>query len=187
MSAVLDVIEIPQSTRKLWWTAVGAVAFVALGAVMLSLSSQPLFVRVCGGASVAFFGLIAVYSIRRLRRPRIGLTLTPDGLVDQSSAVSAGLVPWREVTRLGEWSMSGTRCLILHVRDPAPYLARGNLLQRMAKRANHRMVGSPIAVASTTLAIGFDELARLVQTYLEHALRAGEAPSSDADQQGYSP
>jgi hypothetical protein len=160
---------IPLSKRKLTWTVVGAGAFVITAIAILAFASRSIamYRLVIVGAGAVFFGLAFAFGVKRLRHMPPGLTLTPDGLLDNSNGVSIGAVRWTEVTRNTVSSISTTRFLVFHVRDPAPYFARGNVLQRMGKRANAAMVGSPVTLASVALDIPFDELHRLVQAYFQ--------------------
>jgi hypothetical protein len=170
---------IPLSKRKLGWTVVGAAAFVIASIAVLVFATRYTWLyRVAfGGGGAVFFGLVFVFGIKRLTHMPPGLTLTPDGLLDNSNGVSIGAVRWSDVTRVTVSSIASTRFLVFHVRDPAPYFARGNALQRMGKRANAAMVGSPVTLASVALDIPFDELHRLVQTYFQ---KYGAAPASPA-------
>jgi hypothetical protein len=176
MESVTGQTTIPLSKAKLRWSIAGAGVFVIVGALELvfATSFSVLYRAVFGGAAIAFFGSVGVLGVRRLIAMPPGLTLTPEGLVGNSISASIGLIPWADIARITATSVSMNRFLVLHLRDPAPYLARGNLFQRMTLRMNQKLVGSPVAIAATTLSVSFDELSRLVQGYLD---RYGAAPT----------
>lgn len=160
-----DEVIIPLSKRKLRWMAAGSLMFVIVGAWIALASPMSVTARVIGGAGIAFFGFALVVAVRRLLAMPPGLTLTADGLVDRGNALALGLVRWSDVEEVTECSFNGVRFLVLKVHDPEPYLARGNAIQRMTHRANAKLVGSPVSIASTALSISFDELNQLVRRY----------------------
>lgn len=173
--APADLIILRSKTKSAL-TVLGCVAFIAVGIVLVSID-DPEFSpigKLTGWPAIVVFGLLLVPAVRLLLSKTPGLILQRDGFVDRSSAISAGFVPWSEVTELLVTTISGQRILTVKVRDPKPYLARGNLLQRPLVRANLRLTGSPINLSSTGLHISFEEL---VQRFQERcALAHAEAP-----------
>lgn len=174
-------LEIPRSRGKLALLVLGAAAFVALCGWMLTLDDSKISAlhQVVAVVGVAFFGLALLYGLRALFDPRPGLVVRGDGFEDRSSPVAVGFVPWREVTAIEIYKLSvrgaSERVLVVKVRDPAPYAARGGALARMARRENLRMVGSPITLSSKSLRISLDELARIFEQRW-HQAAASEAP-----------
>jgi hypothetical protein len=123
-----------------------------------------------GGAGVALVG--------RVVRSRDGLILGSTGFEDRSSVLGAGFVPWSDVEALRIEEAHGQRFLIVLVRGPDTYAARGNRFQRLLKASNLRTYGSPIAIAPNLLRIEFDELVSLFRTR-SASFRAGGAPVQD--------
>ena len=81
--------------------------------------------------------------------------------------MSAGLLPWSEITGAEVVQIQRQKLLVIKVTDPERYIERGNRLKRALNRANHRMVGSPITVSSSALQISFAELVSLFEQYHE--------------------
>ena len=173
----MDERIIPLSKTKVLLLILGSVAFVAAGVWLLSLDTaaiqrlrrfnNPLLVRGVGVAAIAFFGLTGLYSLRKLFDRKPGLVFSREGILDNSSAVSAGLLPWSEVTGVEVVQIHRQKLLVIKVKDPERYIGRGSRLKRALNRANYNMVGSPIAISSNALRIGFDELVALVRQYQE--------------------
>jgi len=169
---------IPLSRAKIAMTIAGALLFVAAGAwfvmaddygsLMMSLRrfAAPVVFHALGAAAALCGVAGVVYGVRKLFDKRPGLILSAEGLVDNSSGVAAGFIPWSEITGVGIFQMQRQRMLILSVADPEKYIARGNPLQRMLNRANTGMVGSPIAISSNALQIPFEELQTEVASYM---------------------
>jgi hypothetical protein len=185
------VIEL--SRLKLVMTIGGALLFVAAGAWFFLAPADGSFIRDMErfappwaihalGVVAALFGIAGVvYGVRKSFDQKPGLVLGATGLVDNSSAVAAGFIPWSEITGLSLFQMRRQRMLIVHVADPEKYIARGNALQRMLNRANTGMVGSPISISSNALRIPFDELQREIASYLmRYGTLMPDAGSEDA-------
>lgn len=178
------VIEL--SRVKIGLMIAGSLLFIAAGAWFLMASDDgslvttlsrfvpPWFVHGLGLVTALFGAAGAVYGIRKSFDRKPGLTLSPAGLVDNSSAVAAGFIPWSEVTGLGTFEIQGQKMLVVHVTDPARYIERGSALKRALNRANAGMCGSPIVISSNALRIPFDELRNEVAAYVSrYAAKAG--------------
>ena len=77
------------------------------------------------------------------------------------------MLPWSEITGAEVVQIQRQKLLVIKVTDPERYIERGNRLKRALNRANHRMVGSPIAISSSALQISFAELVALFNRYHE--------------------
>jgi hypothetical protein len=165
------------SRAKLALTTAGALLMAAAGVWFFVASDDGSLVTTLGrfvppwvvhalGLAAALFGTAgAVYGVRKSFDREPGLTLGPRGLVDNSSAVAAGVIPWSEITGLDTFEMHNQKMLVVHV-GPAKYVERGSALKRALNRANMGMCGSPIVISSNALQIPFDELRNELAAYL---------------------
>lgn len=165
------------SRAKLTLTIAGALLFVAAGAWFLLASDDgslvttldrfvpPAFVHGLGFVAMLFGAAGVAYGIAKSRDRKPGLILNARGIVDNSSAVAAGFIPWSEVTGVETYRVSSQRMLVIRVSDPAKYVERGGAVKRSLNRANARMCGSPVVISSNALRIPFDELRREVVSY----------------------
>ena len=174
-----DETIIELSKTKLVLLILGSCAFVVAGAWLLSVDAadirtgrsfrfffnDPLVVRIAGVASILLFGLGGLYGLKKLFDKRPGLILNSSGIVDNASAVAAGFIPWSEVLGSGVLEIQKQKMLIIGVRDPQKYIARGSALKRSLNNANYKMSGSPISISSVTLKIDFSELVSLFNRY----------------------
>jgi hypothetical protein len=170
------VIEL--SKGKIVLMIAGSLLFVAAGVWFLLADNYGSLVTTLGrfvppwfvhglGLVAALFGLAgAGYGIAKSRDRKPGLTLSSAGMVDNSSAVAAGFIPWSEVTGLDTFQIQSQRMLVVHVADPGKYIERGSAFKRALNRANAGMCGSPIVISSNALQIPFDELRTVVGTYV---------------------
>ncbi len=121
----------------------------------------PVLTKVFGLLSVLFFGLCAVAVITKWLDRRPGFVVDGAGINDNSSATSAGFVPWGDITGFGThgapWLSPPT--LLVYVSNPAAYIhSAPNALTRFTRWANHKLLGTPVTVTATTLACSHEEL-----------------------------
>ena len=170
-----DAKIIGLSRNKTLRLLAGSLAFVAGGSWMLHLSAAdierlpgfnlPWLTHGLGVVLVVFFGLGMLVGLRKLLDRRPGLVLDAKGLHDNTSGVSAGLVPWSEITGFSVFQVYGQRSLIVHVSDPLKYAALGGITGRTLRRINLKLCGSPVAITAQSLQIDFDDLIELCQGY----------------------
>lgn len=167
------VIELGRT--KILLLMLGAFAFVAGGIWMLSLDdasiqshrrfNDPVYVHGLGLVAIVFFGSCGLYALKKLFDKKSALVFNSSGIVDNASSVSAGFIPWSEVVGAEVLEIQKQKLLIIKVRDPQEYIARGSSLKQKLNKANYNMVGSPISISANTLAINFSELISLFDQY----------------------
>lgn len=174
-----DETIIELSRKKLALLILGACVGMALSAWLLSqdaaviryersfrffYNSPPLVYGL--SLTTAFFsGLCGLFALRKMFDKRPGLVLNSAGLVDNASGVTAGFIPWSDVTGSRIYEFQRARMLIINVRDPRKYTDRGGALRRAFNKANAKMGGGPVAIPSNTLKIDFPELVALFHRY----------------------
>lgn len=178
-------VAIPLSKQKMLLAALGASGFVALGAAFFVLSAgqtaaTALIMRLVAGASVVVFGTALVWVVGKLLDRQPGLIVSTDGILDNSSAVAAGMVPWTEIRGFVIRSMRAQRFITVIVADPEKYVARGRWVRRLANRANLRFYGSPVQISANALKIGFDDLVALLEHRYQAQKDAGLPPACSA-------
>jgi hypothetical protein len=169
-------LVIPLSRTKLALLLLIACLFVVAGWWMFDLDAaqiaaqrrynNPLFVHGIGLLGLVFGALGAVAIARKLFDTSPGLILDERGLTDNASAMSAGFIPWSDITGIQVQQIHRQRLLNVVLADPEAYLARCKPWKRLLLRGNLRMGASPVAIPSSTLAIGFDELVERVEEHL---------------------
>ena len=167
------VIEL--SKVKIILLTLGAVAFVLLGAWFLSLDTQtiesqrkfnsPTLVYGVGIVSIAFFGLCGLIAVKKLFDNSPGLIINSEGILDNSSGVSAGIIPWGEIVGIGEHQVHKQKFISIQVKDPEKYVNNGSALKRMANRADIKLCGTPINISANSLKISHDDLLQTIGEY----------------------
>jgi hypothetical protein len=188
-----DETIIERSKAKIVLLMLLSCAIVALGAWLFSLDeatirsqrrfNNPMFVHGIGLVTVLIFGLCVLVGLKMLFDKKPGLVFNSSGIVDNASDVAAGFIPWSEIVGTRVLEIQKQKTLIIGVRDPQKYIDRGGALRRTLNKSNYKMVGSPIAISSSTLKINFSELVSLFDQYRhKYGVRPGGAdvpPPSD--------
>ena len=176
MTADFPARVIALSTAKLKFLLFASLGFVAAGIWFWLFPEQvrrwhPDVVQVYALIAVAFFGICAVYVALKQRDPGPGLVIDAEGLIDRSSGVAAGRVPWADIKGLTVHEVRGQPFLAVDVHDPQKYVARANPLMRPVVAMNMKLFGSPIQLSAVTLQIEFDELVDAVTQAHAHRSR----------------
>ena len=178
VSDALSELVIPLSKVKIILLLIGAVVF-GLGSVWVwSLADDqtrfnPLKMKAVAIANFSFCGLCAIYGYCKVFDTRPGLIIDAQGIVDNSSAVGAGRIPWDDILALKLTEIAGQRFITILVAEPHRYAGRGNFLSRMLNAANTKMTGSPINISSNSLRIKLDDLDHVLTQAFEKHKAAG--------------
>jgi hypothetical protein len=171
-----EQIEIQLSKTKMTLTFFGSLIFVGLGIWFLVnppksnhwLFGNPTVILIAGIASVIFFGLMAVTIFRKFSDKKPGLIINNEGITDNSSGVSAGLIPWTDIEEITISQVMDQKFLMFIVRNPEFYLEKvTNPLKRNAMKMNYKTYGSPISISANALQTNFDDLHKLLEDKLK--------------------
>lgn len=170
MHSTDDRVVIASSKVKLVLLTVGALLFVAAGFWLFDIADSQrryaaIYVKGVSVLAIGFFGLCGFYGLLKLFNSSPGLVLDREGIIDNSSAIAAGRVAWREIRDIRVMSVSGQRLLAVIVDDPERYLDRGNVLGRMFVKMNYKLYGTPIFISSHALKVKFEELEKQIQDF----------------------
>ncbi len=120
-----------------------------------------------GWCRLVFFGLCGLFGVGKFFDKKPGLVLNAAGIIDNSSSVSAGFIPWPEIFGFDIFEIQKQKTLIIMVVNPERYIEVGGSIKRALNRVNFKLCGSPIAITSNSLKIGFQELLDICNTYFE--------------------
>lgn len=170
-----DETRIALSKTKMLLLILASAAFIGIGAWMLTLDAaqieaqrrfnNPLFIYGIAWAAIVFFTWTGVVGIRKMIDEKPGLIFNSDGITDNSSGVSAGLIPWSEISGFSVYQIQKQTMLVVLLKNPKIYIDRGSAFQRTLNRANAKMCGSPVSITSSSLKIDFAALQKLSHDY----------------------
>ena len=170
ITAIDDRVVIRSSRTKLILIVVGALLFVALGAVLIYIADEqnrypPIYVKAVSVAAIGFFGLCGIFGVIKLFDSTAGLVLDRQGILDNSSGSAAGRVEWRDVRDIQARTISGQKMLAIIVDDPEKFLDRGNFVRRFFARMNYKYYGTPVFISAHALKVDFEELEKMVRDF----------------------
>ena len=167
MKAAGQKIEIALSTSKIVLMLFGALAFVAIGlwfviappTIENSYWGDPTKIKIAGYASIIFFGLCAIFFIRKLPDKKPGLIIDNTGLIDNSSGLAAGQILWADIDNISVIKVHSQKLIMLHVKNPQDYIDRQtSLIKRKGMQFNYKMYETPLSITSNGLNTSFDHL-----------------------------
>jgi len=157
-----DKIEIPFSKGKIVMLTLGAVAFVVIAIWMCLSPEMSAFRKVIAVVGILFFGWCAIIGLKKLFDQRPGLVVDEEGVVDHSSGISVGRIPWSDIVAIEETLMSGQKFVTILLHDPEAYLSKGGAIKAKINAANLQMTGSPINISANPLKLSHTELKQLL-------------------------
>ncbi|CAA6829184.1 MAG: Unknown protein [uncultured Aureispira sp.] len=100
---------------------------------------------------------------KKISSPQLGLLIHAEGIVDNGTGSSIGLVEWKDIVSVRMIGEPTSKMLLIIVRVPEKYINQVNSrLARFFLRLNHRIYGSPIVIPTLTLKITADDLETVV-------------------------
>lgn len=170
-----NVIEL--SPRKVIAIIAISLPVVAVGMWMFSLSEAFIvaFRRFNSPELVHGFGLFVaalgvlggLYGVRRLLGDRRGVVFSSVGVMDHTSGITAGMIPWCDIVGAEIVKLSTQSVLIIKLKEPQQFLKHQNLLKWPFLALNDRICGSPVAISPSALKVGPSELLDLFVQYRE--------------------
>jgi hypothetical protein len=154
---------------KMFLIALGSLLFVCAGFFILSQSDeshipQPLRI-IIAFLAIGFFGLCFLYALYRITVRRPALSLEREGILDNASAVSAGLVRWEEIERIYTSSLQGQQFVSISVKDQERFLQRMHGFKAKLMQLNIGLVGAPVNLPVTALGMTSAELVVLIEGF----------------------
>ena len=173
-----EEVIIPLSKTQISLLFFGSVLFVLLGLWLLVFTPEinhPLFgnktaINVAALMAIVFFGAAAVFYIRKLVQRTPGLVIGRDGIYDNSSAVTAGLIKGEDLQDIGVMEIQKQKLLMLYVQNPQEYIrSQKNAIKRKIMQINYKTYSTPISISTNGLQCKFEELHALLKQYLDLA------------------
>jgi len=160
-------IEIPLNKIKLTLMLLGSIVFFGAGIGIMvhpakidgSIFQNPTINFIFGIVTILFFGIAAIFAFKKLNDNSPGLIISDKGVVDNSSGISAGFVPWTDITAIKETRVFNQRFINLVVKNPQNYIARQkSFIKRKFVQANYSSFGTAISISANGLKCNQSEL-----------------------------
>lgn len=169
--------------RWLLFTLLGAAILVAAGIYIWVLADNPdtpaarrSAYRIVGAAVTILFSLGFLAFLYKLLQRQPALVIDDQGVIDQASGITAGRIPWEDITGFEIVSVGAAPLFVVHVANPNDYLSRAGAMKRKVGEANLRRVGSPIAMSANFIDADIDELCLMLAARLEERKPNADTP-----------
>ena len=117
------------------------------------------------------FGLLLIYVCYRLLKPTPSVIINREGIVDNASVFSAGMIRWEEIKSMFIYKYMGKPFLGIIPVDIETILARQSGIKRFLFRVNKGMTQAPFAIPEVGLPMSVAELLAKIQLYRESLSR----------------
>jgi len=169
-------IEIPLRKNKIAGITISSFVFVIAGIWLfinandfqnhpLIFFRNPIVVKIMGIAGTLFFTATGIFGIKKLFDKKPGLIIDQNGITDNTSALSTGLIEWKDILEINTKQVMTTRFLLIKVKKPEKYLEKAkNGMKAKLMKSNMKIYGTPLSISYNTLKYDFKKLQDLIQT-----------------------
>lgn len=112
-----------------------------------------------------FFLGTGMYSLRKIFDKESGLVIDANGIIDNTTAASIGLVKWEDITSIETKLVTGNTYILVNVSNPEGYISRANgKMKEKLMWSNMKLCGSPICILPGVLKYKLEKVETLLQT-----------------------
>ncbi|HTG94367.1 MAG TPA: STM3941 family protein [Pyrinomonadaceae bacterium] len=115
--------------------------------------------------STLLFSLPLFYTCYRLLKRSPALIISQQGIFDNASIFSAGMIRWEEIKSLIIYSVMDNRMLGIIPVDIEPILARHSRVKRFLLSTGNDPSAAPFAIPEDLLPMSLEELLANIETY----------------------
>lgn len=156
-----DTFVVMPSRTQLTFLATGVLLGFAGGVFALLQDNKALFV--CGLIAAPVCGIALLDLLRRIIAPRPALTISTQGVYDDSSAFAAGMMYWNEIAEIVVGRQLG-----FVLTNHTTFLARQPFVRRYVLRFFMAVLKEAhVAIPPGLLSVSTDDLINIMQTYNE--------------------
>ncbi|MEL6717827.1 MAG: STM3941 family protein [Bacteroidota bacterium] len=166
----MNQVEIPISKNKLALRILVSFLFLGVGVWLTFSELNITLLRIIGILVIIFFGAVLVFMILKFFDDRMGLILNKNGLIDNSSGTSMGLIRWNDIIEVKMEQVKSTKFLLIFIKNPEEYIGRGKSLsisKYQLLKLNNKTYGTPICISANFLECDFIELKNMIIKHLK--------------------
>lgn len=161
-------LEVYMGKGKLWLMGFGCLAFIVVGGLIFSEylnGNMTFFYGLVGIVCVIFFAACLVFFIRKLFDHSAAVRIDDEGIYDNSSYISGGLIRWDDIINIELYQLAGQKMIGIQLKDPDSFLESQQGFKRRLIKINQGMVHAPVNIAQSALRMP------LAQIYEEMIIR----------------
>lgn len=168
----MDRFEVPLDRMKLLGQCLVTLACVAASALLIWIPTRyGLWAQIMGAVGVAFSGAVGAAVLFRLLRPGPAIVIDDDGILDDASGVSLGLIRWDQVGEIDEYRVDDQAFLGIMLKEPDGLIAQQPFWKRRIIRANLQMGAAAVNIPQASVGIKLSDLRREIDHRKREAAR----------------
>ncbi|WP_295675105.1 STM3941 family protein [uncultured Empedobacter sp.] len=169
---MIECVEIKLSRKKGILALLGAIVFIVLCCLFIiepkrfinPIFRNEQFIFFVGIVGVILFGVFAFFIFRKLFDNKFGLIISEEGIFDNSSATSVGLIQWKDIVSYKVTQVVSTKFIMIEVNNSQEYIDKcKSLFIKKSLEANNKLYGTPILIASNSLMLDFKDLEEVIK------------------------
>lgn len=119
--------------------------------------------RIFSVFGIIFFGFCGFYYMMKLFDKKPGLVIYDEGIIDNSSAISPGLIKWQDIIDIFITEINNQKFLTFEIKNPDELVSKQRGLKKILMTINKNYFRSPIHISSSILDCDFQELHDKIQ------------------------
>jgi len=138
----------------------GSLIMVALGIFMLyaGIKDRLIVLVIAGFICTGYSGPILAFSMSKVLQRKPALVINDEGIIDRSSYVSVGEIPWSEIKRMDIYQVMNERFIGIEVHHPEEIMARLPGWKQKLMRMNKGMTNATVHLSASGLSCNLNEL-----------------------------
>ena len=155
-----DAFVVYPGRSKLVFFSLLAAAFIAVGFFVWSNDRSDRFIAILDWV---FFGFGLLLFLARLIWRVPSLIVNQMGIYDNGAGFSGYFLRWEEIDSIYTSSIGRGRFVSIRLKDPEAFLSRQGPIKAKLMRANVKLVGAPVNIATNVLTLKEEELIAIIQ------------------------
>lgn len=114
---------------------------------------------------IPFFGLGLFYILNRFLYPKPSVIINNEGIIDNSSLASVGLIKWDNISEIFGYNYLGNKFLGIIPKNINNVLLKQGKIKKFSINITKRLAKAPINISENTLPITIEELLSEINKY----------------------
>lgn len=156
-------INIPLDRLKIFRSSFPLLIFIVVGIFLIigSLSQDKHITYVFAFiflVATIILSLFVIANLIKIFDLREGLSISDEGIYDNSSIAALGFIPWEDVMSINVLKINNAALISVRAKNPEKYMKRTNIFTSFIIKGNLKMSGTPITISVNNLKCTFEEL-----------------------------
>ena len=123
--------------------------------------------KIIGAIGIIFFGACLIFIIKRFIKPKDILVIDQNGILDNSTAVSIGFIPWNEIKSVYINRVFTETFICVEVENIEEKLKGLSFFKRNMIKFNLKMGNAPVSITLNSTNYKPEEVLEIIKNYKE--------------------